>query len=458
MRARGFLLCACALAASCASEPRVDPSPPAQAPFDQAFVVELAPGQPAEDIRSAAAALFGRVVSIEPVFPDVSPSDDPFHLGRIYRTRVAGPGPEGNAWDDAYTLNERGRFVRVEPDSSDTLADESKRQMSILCRDDSTAPTDPSWSLREMRVPEARGLQPPAGGKPLGEGVRICHPDTGWTDHVDLDRGQLDLASALNLIEGGTDARDPLGYVGNPGHGTATGSVIVSSGGFGASNGTTPPGAIDGVAPRATVVPIRAVKSVVQVFDSDVARAVNHATIARCDVISMSLGGRFFFGLERAIDDATSRGVIVVAAAGNCVGFVVAPAGYAQSVAVAATNVHHQPWSGTSKGRAVDIAAPGEDVYVAEAAVGSGPHQATHTGNGTSFATAAVAGSAADWLAFYGSDAIERARHGRTRRDVFVAALRASATKPNGWDGATMGAGIVNLDGLLRSDPSAPER
>ena len=196
-------------------------------------------------------------------------------------------------------------------------------------------------------------------------------------------------------MEGGTDARDPLGYSGNPGHGTKTGSVLVSEGGFDANGGTTAPGRIDGLAPRATLVPIRTFNSVIRVLDSNTARAVRHATTAQCDVISMSLGGRAFFGLERAINDAVRRDIIVVNAAGNCIGMVVAPASYDNAIAVGATNVDNKPWKGSSKGRAVDISAPGEDVYVARRRGRRDRHR-VQPGNGTSFATAAVAGAAAE--------------------------------------------------------------
>ena len=216
---------------------------------------------------------------------------------------------------------------------------------------------------------------PPPGGKALGEGVRICHPDSGWTDHVDLDSGRIDRTASLNLMEAGVDARDPLGYKGNPGHGTKTGSVLVSDGGFGASGGTTAPGKVTGLAPKATLVPIRTFNSVIRVLDSNTARAVRHATKAQCDVISMSLGGRAFFGLERAINDAVRRDIIVVNAAGNCIGMVVAPASYDNAIAVGATNADNKPWKGSSKGRAVDISAPGEDVYVADAVAGSDRHR-----------------------------------------------------------------------------------
>jgi hypothetical protein len=182
---------------------------------------------------------------------------------------------------------------------------------------------------------------------------------------------------------------------------------------------------------------------------------VRHATKAQCDVISMSLGGRAFFGLERAINDAVRRDIIVVNAAGNCIGMVVAPASYDNAIAVGATNAENKPWKGSSKGRAVDISAPGEDVYVADAVTGATGIESS-PGNGTSFATAAVAGAAASWIAFHGRDRIKAAQGSLTRRDLFVQAMQASARVPQGWDAQRYGTGILNLDKLLRQPLGTP--
>lgn len=432
--------------------------PTSENPFTQGFVAELATGQTEADLRSAAEDVFDRVVSVEPLFGDVDPADDPEGLARIYRVRVADP-VDGSPWDDAYVLRDRGGFAQVEPDTEDTLVEAQKRAAVTACFGDDgvPAPSDPAWSLdaRHMNVIAARKLLPPPGGKALGEGVRICHPDSGWTDHIDLDGARIDRTATLNLMEGGNDAHDPLGYSGNPGHGTKTGSVLISDGGFGANGGTTAPGTVTGLAPKATLVPIRTFNNVVRILDSNVARAVRHAAAAKCDVLSMSLGGRMFFGLERAINDAVRRDVIVVNAAGNCIGIVVAPASYDNAIAVAATNVDNKPWKGSSKGRAVDIAAPGEDVYVAEAIAGGQGTKAV-PGNGTSFATAAVAGAAADWIAFHGPGKIKAAQGSRTRRDVFLKAMQASARVPAGWDKQRYGAGVLDLEALLRQPLGAP--
>ncbi|MET0809317.1 MAG: S8/S53 family peptidase [Pseudoxanthomonas sp.] len=448
--------------AACKPDRAPEATPPVAAPaagetasapaYTQGYVVELAPTQTTAELRAAAEDVFDKVVGIEPLFPDVQPADDPEGLSRIHRVRVA-DAPQGTPWDGANALRERGGFLRVEPDSEDTLTEAQKRAAVTACLGDTgvPAPANPAWSLdaNHMAVEAARKLALPPGGKALGEGVRICHPDSGYTDHVDLDSGRIDRRSTLNLMEGGTDARDPLGYSGNPGHGTKTGSVLVSEGGFDAVGNTTAPGRIDGLAPRATLVPIRTFNSVIRVLDSNTARAVRHATAAQCDVISMSLGGRAFFGLERAINDAVRRDIIVVNAAGNCIGMVVAPASYDNAIAVAATNVDNQPWKGSSKGRAVDISAPGEDVYVADAVAGATGIESS-PGNGTSFATAAVAGAAASWIAFHGRARIKAAQGSLTRRDLFVQAMQASARVPAGWDAGRYGTGILNLEKLLR--------
>jgi len=455
----GLTACKADDASTEAAPPVTNAPAPAAAPaYTRGYVVELSPTQTPADLRAAAEDIFTNAVSIEPLFPDVSADDDPEGLARIHRVRVSDT-LQGNPWDSANALRERGGFAQVEPDSEDTLVEAQKRSAVAACFGDDgiAAPPNPAWSLDadHMAVRAARKLTPLAGGKTLGEGVRICHPDSGWTDHVDLDSGRIDRSFTLNLMEGGNDARDPLGYSGNPGHGTKTGSVLISGGGFDANGNTTAPGRIDGLAPKATLVPIRTFNSVIRVLDSNTARAVRHATKAQCDVISMSLGGRAFFGLERAINDAVRRDIIVVNAAGNCIGMVVAPASYDNAIAVGATNADNKPWKGSSKGRAVDISAPGEDVYVADAVVGSTGIESS-PGNGTSFATAAVAGAAASWIAFHGRDRIKNAQGSLTRRDLFVQAMQASARVPPGWDGQRYGAGILNLDKLLRQPLGAP--
>lgn len=433
----------------CADLPASRPGPEST---EYHFVVEIRATQTESDLATYGEQVWSRSVETEPLFPNVDSNDDPIGLSRLFILTARSEDPDQNPWDMAYALLDAGNFIAVEPNLRDTLEDVSARTGAATgCMGDGVpAPVDPAWALREVRAPQAWALVPHPGGKRFGEGVRICHADTGWTEHVDLDSDRLELGSAWNTLDGNSNAEDPLGYRGHPGHGVGTGSVIMSSGRVD-DVGTTVRGLVTGVAPKSTLVPIRTMKNVVRFLDSDVARAVHHATTAQCDVISMSFGGRAFFGLERAIRDAVQRDLIVIAAAGNCVGFVVAPAMYEDTIAVAATNSMSKPWLGTSHGSSVIISAPGEDVYRAQRSEQSDPNDAVKPSDGTSYATAMVAGAAALWLAHKG----EGMSDGRTRQARFVEALRASANRPSDWDTTEMGAGIIDLEALLQHETTA---
>ncbi|MET0325245.1 MAG: S8/S53 family peptidase, partial [Ilumatobacteraceae bacterium] len=266
------------------------------------------------------------------------------------------------AHDLVQRLYDTGAFVRVEADIPIAAFEPSPPPIGPAPRSGrrgvarSAPSTDcsamagaasPDWALRAMRVPEALALIPPA--RAAGKGIRIGHPDSGYSDHFALGLGQLDRQQDRDVISGDDEALDPLkppkksffNPLPNPGHGTSTASVIVGQG--------TDTG-FHGVATAATLVPIRATESVVQVFDSDVAKAVRWARTHGCLVVSMSLGGKGFFGLQDAIGEAVAAGMIVLAAAGNQVGFVTAPASYDNCIAVAASGADGKPWAGSSHG------------------------------------------------------------------------------------------------------------
>src|SRR5215470_5703136 len=297
----------------------------------------------------------------------------------------------------------------------------------------------PLWPLENLHVPEAWARSPQRGG-----GVLVAQPDTGITAHPELEGG-IDTALQRDFLDNDTDPTDPLTrrwwWMDNPSHGTATASVLMSR----------DPEVIVGSAPESMLVPLRTNRSVVLVFDGDVARAVEYARQAGCHVITMSLGGVGFSpALRTAIDAAIRDGLLVLAAAGNEVGFVVAPANYREVIAVAASNIQDSPWSGSSHGRAVDVSAPGESVRVARTK--REPHGViyyTSRGSGTSFAVALSAGVAALWLAYHGRDALI-AKYGKPNlQAVFTDLLRRTARRPAGWNASQYGAGIVDADALL---------
>lgn len=337
-------------------------------------------------------------------------------------------------------------LTSCEPDLGvDIFADPEPQQLGstesafvdATCWVDAEAPANKLWALENIRVPEAWVLSPLKG-----QGVKVAQPDTGITDHPEIQDANLRIADALNVLEGGSNPLDPLRpNAANPGHGTATGSVLASG----------EAGQLVGAAPNAELIPIRCLDDV-KVFDgTPVAKAIDHARKVGADVISMSLGGTPSRSVRRAIAKAVDADIIVIAAAGNCVGLVVWPAQYDDVIAVGGTNIGDRMWKGSSSGSAVTISAPAELVWRAERKKASDPPALVSGGQGTSFATALTAGVAALWLAHFGRAAVLAQARARdvSVQELFRAALRQTARRPAGWMDGKLGAGIVDAAALL---------
>lgn len=307
---------------------------------------------------------------------------------------------------------------------------------------------DCDWALDACRIPQAWGLAPALGGAGLGRNVVVAHPDTGWSVHPELANTAVDTLAAYDFVVGRPGADDPLEPP-NAGHGTSTASVIASD----ADEGVTPH--VTGVAPMATILPLRVSSSVVHFSWLRLTQALWHAIGARAHVASMSLGGPLpSAALEEALDAALDANMILVAAAGNQWPFVVYPARYDQVIACAAVNIRRQRWAGSASGPAVDVAAPGESVWRACATRGG---FAVDRSSGTSYAAAHVAGIAALWLAHHGRANLV-AKYGRgTLPVVFKELLTAAGVQgtPPSWPDDVLGAGIVNAEALL-SAPLPP--
>src|SRR5215213_9955950 len=272
-------------------------------------------------------------------------------------------GTSGHARESheaALALYRSHQFRHVEADvpiPADVVAESFEAVSENPCVDN---PPPLNWVHQILHWPDAMASMPDASRG--GVGISIGQPDTGYTIHPNLGSAGLDLNRDRDVIDGDDDAIDdldpnPLWPFPNPGHGTATASVVVGQG--------TATEGIVGLAGRSLLVPIRAIESVFQVFDSDVAKAVSHARQVGCDVVTMSLGGKGFFGLKDEIQRAVDAGVIVMAAAGNYVEIVTAPASYDNCLAVAATGPGDTLWPESSRGTAVDVSMPGACVHVA---------------------------------------------------------------------------------------------
>lgn len=307
----------------------------------------------------------------------------------------------------------------------------------------------PEWSIDLCRVREAWQLVPPTpGGRTHGEGIRVGHPDTGYTRHAEIwdDPPRVLAGEGFDFVRRTPDPVDPLER-GNPGHGTTTASVIMS--GIGGSDGRK---FVSGVAPRASLVPFRVTPSVLLLSFDRLAEAIRLAADRDCHVISMSLGGPVpSRALERAIAYAVQRGVIVLAAAGNVWPWVVYPARLDQVIACAACNCQRAIWRHSASGDTVDVTAPGESVWVARpGATTRADDDLVDYGSGTSYAVATVAGACALWLAFHGRDALI-ARYGADQlAAVFKDLLLADGVmRPSTWQNERHGAGILDAARLL---------
>jgi len=355
----------------------------------------------------------------------------------------------------------------IEPDFPVRSYLEVSPQSSSDCPKKEHSPPDRAWSLRNMKVQEAWKFSKKEERRSKGLGEKIGHPDTGYTVHDDLDEKALEKKDENNFLEENKPPEDPLksdwGGIKQPGHGTATGSVIISRGGVTddppekKEGGTEEPGKVTGVAPQAKLVPYRAIESVARLTYTNVIKAIDKAVKDECSVISLSLGGIGTSALEASLERAIGNNVIVVAAAGNSSHLsVVYPAKYSFCIAVAATNSNDQPWESSAHGKnIVTVSAPGESVWRALSFREDENSEEIITkvepGCGTSYSTANVAGVAALWLAHHKNDDLIEKFKPTKLQFVFKKLLEDTARKPEGWK-IKYGSGIVDAAALLEKN------
>lgn len=226
------------------------------------------------------------------------------------------------------------------------------------------------WGMTKINAGGAWALTDPAqpANHVTGTGVLVAVIDSG------VDIGHPDLAANIFTNPGEVAANgiddDHNGYVddvhgwdfvdgdntpndGN-GHGTHVAGTIAAK----RDNSV----GIVGVAPDATILPLKGLSTVGNGSDFGLAQALVYATDMGAKVINNSWGG---FGssqtVSAAIDYATSHGVVVVSAAGNstanaCFFF---PAGSENTITVSAAGPVDQLASYSNNGVKIDVSAPG---------------------------------------------------------------------------------------------------
>jgi len=189
------------------------------------------------------------------------------------------------------------------------------------------------WGVGRIQAPQAWQI---AGG---GEPTIVAVLDTG----IDADNEELGerVVGEVNFTESPTS--DDLN-----GHGTHMAGTVAA------------------IAPNCRLLNVKVADDLGGCQASAVARGIDWAVNHGAQVINLSLCTEASPELERAVDYAWSRGVVVVAAAGNEGGSSAAhPAYYAGCLAVAATNESDSLAVLSNHGDGVDVAAPGFKVYSA---------------------------------------------------------------------------------------------
>lgn len=244
------------------------------------------------------------------------------------------------------------------------------------------ARTDWAFTMTGARTLNARGL--------TGKGVTVCVVDSG-VDILHPDFSHLHLVAWKDLVNGQPDPYDDTG------HGTAMAGLIAAN------------GSLMGVAPDVGLIAVKVVDASGTGMSTVVAAGIRFCAdpfgngTGGADIISVSLGSKAPTFVSTEVSDAaawaTSRGIFVVAAAGNAGGFgsgdVEIPADVNLSIAVGAVDLSGRiaPFSsmGSSANRTdpnlkPEIVAPGVQVI----SLAPGAHYVTTTG--TSPATALAAG------------------------------------------------------------------
>lgn len=201
------------------------------------------------------------------------------------------------------------------------------------------------WNMTHIGAPSAWSLGA------TGKNVVVAVLDTG------LAMGGVDTPTALagwDMVEGHAGAVDPISH---RSHGTHVAGTIAQATGNGV--GTV------GVAPNATILPVRVLNAHGHGRGVHIAQGIRWATDEGADVINLSLGSAARDPtIEAAVHYAIDAGVVVVAAAGNDArGRVSFPAGFDDVIAVAATRSDDERASYSNWGGTIDLAAPGGECF-----------------------------------------------------------------------------------------------
>ncbi len=222
-----------------------------------------------------------------------------------------------------------------------------------------------------------------------GRGITVAVLDTGAQLKHPALKANFAGVARYDFVDGDTDPSEPRRVAGVVGHGTHVAAIV------------------DRVAPKAKIMPLRVLNAQGSGDVFRIAKAISYAQLNGAHVINLSLGSSSHSKLlQEIIQNAITKGVIVVAAAGNsgtetphypAAGDGISPSFADGLVAVTSVDKYRKKSWFANYGTWVDIAAPGAGIRSAF------PVNKYANWSGTSMATPFVSGQAALIRQVYGS-------------------------------------------------------
>ncbi len=290
--------------------------------------------------------------------------------------------------------------------------------------------------------------------------TRIAHIDTGYDRGHEAQPQNLLHDFERSFVDGDGDpnsANDPnrgSAFPDNSGHGTGTISIL-AGGQLAEFNERL------GGAPDADILPLRISNSVVLFFTSTFAQALRYAIDQKCDVVSISMGGRPSRAWNEAVNDAYEAGICIVAAAGNNIDglpthHVVYPARYHRTIAACGVMADGSPYDNlgfrilqgnygpdSSMTAAISTYTPN----IPWAVFGCGTTVRLN-GEGTSAATPQIAAAVALWFEKYKKDLSRDWRRVEAVRHALF-----TSVKNQGSNADHLGHGILQARDALNVQP-----
>jgi len=278
------------------------------------------------------------------------------------------------------------------------------------------------WGLKLLGVPSL-------WKETKGEGIKVGVLDTGIAlEHPDLRPA---------ILEARDFTRSPSAAYDAQGHGTHVSGIIAARRN---AHG------IVGVAPEAKILMAKVLNDEGSGTSQDIVSGIRWAVEAGADILSMSLGSSEpDEEIHQALLLAISKGIFVITAAGNegpdldTVGY---PAGFPEMVAVGSIDRRKRLSQFSSRGRQVDVVAPGDEITSCY------PPRGYAVLSGTSMATPFVSGVVALALAKHRKMGGKTPLH--TQQDLIEHLCRTSADAgPAGFD-PLYGCGILDPAKMIK--------